>query len=272
MMTKSEKSTKESGIGKTSFAPSLEISRLGIVSRDYRYKYVNGFRDFSHTLPDVLRLLDSLGCDAVLFSLFSIVQRESYTPLSAFNGLNNINAIFLEEFQDTPKERIQERYGVYHRNNGKWDVYGFWQIIGTINGMPKSDIDDFVNYELPKRVLGNCCILLCGETNGVKYSPKDKNVQDTFGLRSAIRQSTNIILNPIHDRMTRFEMKLKRKFLSENGRWVVSVWNKGKEKNGRVKDGSRPAWTVFHDGIQKEAGLVQNQLELEIGIIDFKKA
>jgi hypothetical protein len=73
--------------------------------------------------------------------------------------------------------------------------------------------------------------------------------------------------------MTRFEMKLKRQFLSEKGRWVISVWNKGKEdKNARVKDGSGPAWTVFHNGVSNDVDLLPNALGIEIGILDVEKA
>ncbi|PIU55320.1 MAG: hypothetical protein COS89_07690 [Deltaproteobacteria bacterium CG07_land_8_20_14_0_80_38_7] len=73
--------------------------------------------------------------------------------------------------------------------------------------------------------------------------------------------------------MTRFEMKLKRQFLSENKRWVISVWNKGKQdKNGKVKDGPDPAWTVFYNGNEKKVSSIQNNLNLEIGVLDIKTA
>lgn len=253
-------------------APRLDIPKIGIVSRDYREKFANGYKDFSHALPNVLKLLDDKGCDAVLFSLYSIVLRELYDPRAAFTNLGHIRAIFLEEFQDG-KCRKAGRYIVYHRTSKGWTEYEFSQVFGTITEMSRQDIDDFVKKEMPKRILGNCCVLLCGETNGVKYSPKDKKVQDEFKLRAAIPSNVNIILNPIHDRMTRFEMKRKRQFLSENGRWVISVWNKGKkDKNGKTRDGFSPAWTVFHDGNEKDVVAISNQLGVEIGILDFSKA
>lgn len=259
----------------TNNPPELCITKLAIVSRDYRRRYKNGYRDFSHVLPKVLKLLDDRRCDAVLFSLFSVVPRESYDPFSALNGLKNIKAVFLEEFQDSePRER--GRYVVYHRTNQGWRVYELSQVFGTLTGMTQSAIASFVSNEIPKRILGDCCVLLCGETNGVKYAPKRKRVEDVFGLRAAFPQRTSVILNPIHDRMTRFEMKLKRSFLSENGRWVVSVWNKGKEdKNGKVRDGDHPSWTIFHDSKEMEADQVEqveNDLCVEMSVLDIKKA
>ena len=65
--------------------------------------------------------------------------------------------------------------------------------------------------------MGNCCILICGESNGVKYSRERRRVEDVFGLRRSLPSGT-VILNPVHDRMIRFEMPLKRSFLSKNGR------------------------------------------------------
>lgn len=268
-MTKSRGGIQHATI-QTIAAPIVNITKLGIVSRDYRHTYENGYRDFSHEFPHVLHLLDDRGCDAVLFSLFSIVKRESYDPMLNSNGLENIKAVFLEEFQDgDPRER--GRYVVYHRTKQGWREYAFYQAFATITGMNKAAIASFVEHEVPKRILGNCVVLLCGETNGVKYSPGDKIVKDAFDLRAAIPEQANIILNPIHDRMTRFEMKLKRKFLSDNHRWVVSVWNKGKEdKNGRLKDGSSPAWTVFYNGKEMAVETIENELGLEIGILGFE--
>jgi hypothetical protein len=265
MLTKNEE---------TNTAPSLKITKLGIVFRDYRHKFENGFRDFSYALPRILKLLDDAGCDAVLFSLFSIVHREDYNPSAAFKELVNVKAVFLEKYQEG-KESDPKLFVVYHRTSEtseSWSEYTFEQKFGTITHMPKKDIEDFVENEMPKRILGNCCVLLCGETNGVKYSPKDKEVHDTFGLREQIHKQTEtaIILNPIHDRMTRFEMKLKRKFLSENNRFVVSVWNKGKKnKNGKVLKEKTPAWTVYLNG-QKEIiipAIEHDIQEIEIGIL-----
>jgi hypothetical protein len=271
-MTKARGVTIQSSTGSPKSKPNLDICKIGIVTRNYQEEYSNGYRDFSHTLPQLLSQLDDQGCDTVLFSLYSIVPRESFDLRTAFNGIENIKAIFLEEFQDG-KTRRAGRYVAYYRTTSGWNEYGFYQVFGTLTGMTQQAIEDFVTNEIPKRILGNCCVLLCGETNGVKYSKEDKKIHDTYGLRMAIPSNANVVLNPIHDRMTRFEMKLKRQFLSENNRWVISVWNKGKQdKNGKTKDGNGPAWTVFHNGNEIDAPKIQNVYGVEIGVLNIKGA
>lgn len=258
-------------IKKEGSKPPLNIRKIGIVVRDYGARFSNGYRDFSQSLPQALKLLDKEGCDAVLFSLFSIIPRKGYDPRRAFNGLENIKAILLEEFQDGIS-REPGRYVVYYCAPSGLEEYEFYQVFGTVTGMPQEEIHDFVKNEIPKRILGNCCVLLCGETNGVKYSKVDKKIHDTFGLRKAIPKNVNVVLNPIHDRMTRFEMKLKRKYLSENNRWVISVWNKGKkDKNGRVRDGDGPAWMLYHNGKERIID-IHKEFGIEIGILDISGA
>ena len=271
-MTKIRGTTVQPVRSKGESKPRLNIGKIGIVTRDYRTKFSNEYRDFSHALPQLIKKLDDEGCDTVLFSLFSIIPRKDFDCLNTLKGLENIKAVLLEEFQDG-KNRVAERYVVYHRTPSGWEEYEFYQVFGTITGMPQQKLQDFVQNEIPKRTLGNCCVLLCGETNGVKYSKADKKIHDTYGLRKAIPSNVNVILNPIHDRMTRFEMKLKRQFLSKNNRWVISVWNKGKQdKNGKIKDGNGPAWTVFHNGIELDVPRIQNDLGVEIGVVNVKRA
>lgn len=270
---KNRRSFEQPLFAKAESKPFLKVSKIGIVTRDYRTKFSNGYRDFSYTFENILLCLDQQSCDTVLFSLFSIIPRKGYDPRRAFNDLKNIKVILLEEFQDG-KTRKAGRYVIYYRTASDWKEYEFCQVFGTVTGMPRKEIYDFVENEVPKRIMGNCCVLLCGETNGVKYSKKDKKINDTFGLRKAIPPNVAVILNPIHDRMTRFEMKLKRQYLSKNKRWVVSVWNKGKsDKNGKIKDGKKSAWTIYYDGKEKEvkpiACYISNQVNIEIGVLNL---
>jgi len=267
-MIKNRKIPLKSTVKKTESSLGINLEKIGIVSRDYRDTFPNGYRDFSYALSSILEVLDKNECDSVLFSLFSIISREDYCPKTSFDNLENIKVIFLEKFIDgTNREAGQ--YVVYYKTSSGWEEYSFSQVFGTITGMPKKEIVDFVKYEVSKRILGDCCVLLCGETNGVKYSKSDKKIHDVHGLREAIPEDVDIILNPIHDRMTRFEMKLKRAFLSENNRWVISVWNRGKQDiNGTVRDGKKTPWTIYYDGKEVEIKKIPNEIGVDIGIFD----
>ena len=254
---------------------ALRISKLGIASHDYRSINGDGILDFSELLPQVLKFLDQSGCDSVLFPLYTIVPRSSFDIYAALSELVNVKLVFLEEFSQIGITAI--RNVTYYNESGVWREYEYNQSFATLSPkdkqgktLPPPDVTGFVAAELPNRILGNFMILLCGETNGVKYSPADKQIHDQFGLARAIPASVDFILNPVHDRMTRFEMNLKKAFLSRNGRWVISVWNKGRlDKNGRTNDGVKPAWTVYHSGDEVALEPVFKDFGLEIGILDL---
>lgn len=262
-------------VGTRGCVPKLTIKKLGIVSRDYNVIFGEHF-DFSHVLPDVLQMLDEQCCDAVLFSLYSIIPRESFAVRDALSNLNCINAVFLEEFHallngacDAWKPGDQV---VYHRSNGEWQEYRIRQAFGSLTdfgGSPDRCMKAFIADEHPKRLLGNCCVLICGESNGVRWSKNRQKVEDTYKLRADIPGTVKIVLNPGHDRMGfPHVMNNKRKFLScgGSGRWIVSVWNRG----GNNGDGPNPPWKVFYKGKEKKIDRIDNNLRLEIGILNIE--
>jgi hypothetical protein len=159
---------------------------------------------------------------------------------------------------------------VYYRTLDGWEEWRFTQAFGRVNWQTqRRNIENFAQKRIPTRVFGPCCILVCGESNGVRYDRSgSKKVHDPFGVRAAIPEHAHVVLNPVHDRMSRFEMMLKRRFLSEGGRWVISVWNRGKlDKNGTTRDGSGPPWTVFYDGALQEAEVFPFRTGIEIGLL-----
>lgn len=249
-------------------SPQLNIQRIGLVSRNYHHDYGNGYKDFSASYGPVLHYLDEAGCDAVLFSLYSFIPRKHFEVFEDLT-LSHVKAIFLEEFVFDDGKRVAGAYVVGVNNGSGWQQHVVRQAFGSLSKKPVKAIHQFVQQEfVQERLLGNCCLIICGESNGVKYSPDRQCIEDSFGLRSAIPASVTIVLNPIHDRMTRFEMMRKRRFLSENHRWVISVWNKGRiNSRGQIRDGSDPAWTVFHNGKPVNVPAIPNPWDVEMGIL-----
>jgi hypothetical protein len=158
----SSKRAGSEAIVKQGVPPKLNIKKIGIVSRDYCCKFSNGRRDFSHVLPQVLKLLERNGCDAAVFSLFSIVSQESRGLPNMFARLRlkRIKAIFLEEFQDWPKkkkeQREAERNVVYHCSKGKWLEYEYHQKVSRGND-PRSLFLSFVSDGESLETVALCC-------------------------------------------------------------------------------------------------------------------
>ncbi len=256
--------------------PNLKVHIIGLVSRNYWERLPNKI-DFSGVLKKVLKILDNdtNKCDTVLFSSWSIIRPLSVKKILSAIEPTNIKAVLYEEFalglpkpRKFPAKSGASRFVVCYRKNGAWHEYKFNQLFGSLNPREKDrkeakdagwKVDDWMEAKarclinrLPERVLGNCCVILCGESNIVRRrgTGKDVEVHDESHFKKAMPKNVRIVLNPGHDRMGP-RMNTKRKFLSKApSRWVLCVWNKGrKDKQGEQKfDGQGPAWMVFRDG------------------------
>ena len=184
-------------------------------------------------------------------------------------GRQNIRTVLIEECKDGRK-RKPSWFFIYFKKADRWSKYSFKQCFGRRRDF--KDIDKFVGDELPKRIMGSVCVLLCGEINGVEYS--DGQIEDDYRLSENIPTGVRIILNPAHDLMTRHEMEKKRRFLSKPGRVIISVWNKGKlfkdAKTGKRKQRKESdPWLAFRGGDAIEVKRVAaKDLGVEMGIVD----
>jgi len=258
---------------------TFNISKLGIVARDY--SELNGNSDFSTSIFEILDYLDSQKCDSVLFSLFTILDKNTITSkMLNSKKYQNLKSIFIEEFKYENKDRIANFFKIYQNLGNDWSNYEIIQKFGKLKYTKKFNVEiisPFMKEVKTNRITGNALVLLCGETNIVKYSKETKKIEDKFNLINQIPDTVKFILNPIHDKMIRFEMKLKRQFLSKDNKVVVSVWNKGKTfANGKTRDGLTPPWTIFYNEIEilvnkENVNLSKNNSRIDIGIIDIEQ-
>ena len=275
--------------------PKIYTKKLGIVSRDYRKKEKNGYRDFSYAFKDILTILDGQACDTVLFSLYTIEKRSSFNVKNFLNRLNisNIRIICTEEFKDGNDREFLE-YVIYYYDKDQWKEHRLTQVFvksQEVNTKQKNKMgyqfsskalkkaELFKKQVLEDRLFGNFTILLCGETNIVsrkgKRVRKDlMKIKDPHKYRALLDKDIRVIFNPIHDRMIRPEMLKGREYLSKNNRWVISVWNKGRaDKNGRVVDYKSHDWTVYYNGEAKECEPLQfnvdSQADIQIEVINL---
>lgn len=280
--------------------PSLKVRRIGLVSRNCWDKLPRKF-DFSGVLREVLDLLDKdpHKCDMVVFSLWSIIRPFSVKKhLSAMNP-RHIKAVLYEEFRlkeninkkDIPRQKKFpakpgcSRFVVCYRKNGAWHEYKFKGVFGSLNPSERDreeakaawwKVEDWMDAKakclvnrLPERVLGNCCVIVCGESNIVRRRREGKNVEihDESHIKKAMPKNVRIVLNPGHDRMGP-RMNPKREFLSKApGRWVLCIWNKGKERDGK------DPWMAFRNGkpeTRKIGRVEEPPSELEVGVVSCR--
>jgi hypothetical protein len=252
--------------------PNLKLSKIALVSRNYLKPNKNS--DFESDFEEILKFCDNLKCDSIIFSLFSIKEKNKPQIRRSLEKLKFVKSLFLEEYIN--RNEIGT-FITYYRENNTWCEYLLTQKFGSLSETNKKKMSSFLNEVENQRILGNFTVLLCGESNLVKFNGKEKKVEDTYGYFDVLPKSVEIILNPIHDKMMRYEMNLKRKFLSKNDRTVISIWNKGKIfKDGKTRDGSLPAWKIYKNEeeiivhSEKSNILNNSKSEIEIGILNLE--
>jgi len=115
----------------------------------------------------------------------------------------------------------------------------------------------------------NALLVICGETTIASTFRGSDDFNDPYGFVDRLRETNvGLILNPVHDYMTRHEMRKKRSHYSLGGRTVISVWNQGRDKESYLP------WTVFHDGVDQTDAVQElsrqcsDRPDIRIGIVD----
>lgn len=252
----------------------VKLSKLGLVTRDYNLVAPNGCRDFSYDFEPILEYLDKQECDAALFSLYSLLYRHQSAVLLALAKQRHLKCVLVEYFDDDidANKRINTQNVLYLKTDNGWHPYSCNKRFGSLSTREKKKAFELLSVVATERNFGNATLLVCGETNIVRYQQMNKTVVDSYQYLPLLGDGIQVIINPVHDKMLRHEMPLKRKFLSQHGRTVISLWNKGKRfANGRQLTERQPAWSIYQDGAELMVPTVEhsieNSIDLEIGII-----
>ncbi len=214
----------------------LRIKKVAVVSHNYNLLNRYGHQDFSEHFSEINKICDIKTCDTILYSLFTWDEKSPVprNHQSIFSGLKNVRCIILEVGNQKSVRKVVE---VWLKGNDSP------KLIEQKFAKAKDSYEqqrDFIS-DINKRVIGNGIVVVCGESNIVGYVPRDGSFKDNFEFNGILRSlSTQFVFNPLHDYMTRYEMKKKRAYYSREGRTVITVWNQGKRKGeGRIP------WTVF---------------------------
>jgi hypothetical protein len=218
-----------------------QIRKVALVSHDYNVTDSRGMYDYSEHFARINKLCDEEGCDTILYALYTW-DRDSAVPRnhdSIFGGLANVRRVILEVGQPPDSYKHVE---VWLRGQ-QAPMLAHQRFARSLDH--DHNKRHFVR-DLPTRQMADAALMICGESNIVKLKRASNTFEDPFGFCDYLQRSgTRVVLNPIHDYMTRYEMRAKRCYYSVGGRTVISIWNQG-----RGKESSLP-WTVFHNGVER---------------------
>lgn len=242
-MTAPPKTIKGSAAGEPVPATGIEqfsINRVALVSHDYNETTAEGDWDYaSADFRSINALCDELKCDAILYSSYTLSRhRAARLRQRTFDGAQNLRAIFVEVCDFTsegPENMVTQAW-----LRGHAQPFPMQQRFGK-SGSSMAHKQRFVD-DLPSRRFGNVLFILCGESNIVRTNRDNEKIEDPYNINCRLRsQGISVVLNPVHDYIRRFEIKEKRRYLSQGGRTVMSVWNLGKGRE------PKNPWAVFHD-------------------------
>ena len=175
----------------------------------------------------------------------------------------HVRSVFLEV--GSPEEETFDHAEIIQRENPEPFVV---RQCFAASGDPSRGKAAFI-ADLKNRKFGDSLLMLCGESNIVSTMRGTGELHDPFGFIELLREmEIRLILNPIHDYMRRYEMRVKRREYSRGGVTVLSVWNCGKGRE------SETPWTAFRDGEERTASVLQlaqpfpDRPDIRIGIVD----
>jgi hypothetical protein len=232
--------------GKASPAGGSALRRVGIVSYDF-----SGKSDFSVSTDDwppayhqIHPLLDGVGCDAIFYPLLPAETSFASTAPDkpAFEELKSVRYIYAGTTPD-PEGR---------RRVSAWIGDVPQPRVMTEHALTKDQfIRDPVTIlgDLQDRVFDNAFLLFAGEMNAITFQRSTGDFLDHVGLIPFFEErQVSIVLNPASYYMRRWQIRLKRLFLSHADRTVISLWSKKAwPKPEFVGEAARP-WAAYQGG------------------------
>lgn len=151
------------------------------------------------------------------------------------------------------------------------------QMFTSDDSIDKKNVIEFKDKFKKTRIIDDCALIICGEINLFTTSQDDYSVDDKCEILSLVDNNVKIIINQGHDEMGRpHYVRAKRKFLSKNGKYLISVWNKGRKPIDFDLENSKSYWDFYHNGEEIHGNITtpfnnQRQFEdLSMCIIDIK--
>jgi hypothetical protein len=240
------------------------VKKVAVVSHNYNLLNRYGDHDFTEHFAQINKVCDGKACDTILYSLFTWDEK-SLVPRNCqniFNSLKNVKCIILEVGN---KKSVRKVVEVWLKDKEQPLIL---EQHFAKSSDPHEQKREFIR-NIRNRIFGNGIIVICGESNIANFAPKEGSFKDPFNLNDILKSSgVKFVFNPLHDYMTRYEMKKKRGYYSRDKRAVITVWNQGKRKG----EAAIP-WTLFYNGedltgkVQEMPRQIAARPDIRIGIM-----
>ncbi|MCK4659203.1 MAG: hypothetical protein KAV82_06735 [Phycisphaerae bacterium] len=251
-----------------------KVAKIAVVSHNYDVLDSKGRWDYSEDVSQINNICDQYGCDTIMYALYTwdTSSRIPRTHEAIFENLQNVKRILMEVGRLSAEDEDQYNLRLEFWTRDEEQPVTFGQVFGKATQVAKCG--DTLVSSLEERRVADTMPIICGETNIVSISHKTKRASDPFHVRHHLAKlGVSVVLNPIHDRMSRWEMPMKRAFLSRPDRTVVSVWNAGEKKPKR----SRLPWSVFDcgrnctDAIEEVPEPISDRPDIRIGLLNLPR-
>lgn len=204
--------------------------KIALISRDYEAA------DFRKSLNRILQAADDLGCNHAYFSLYSVHRTSRLLDLSwMLESRAHLERVVLETGDLWNETDL--RTEVWCRD---LDYPRLYKRQFAFSAEPQKTKQRFIS-QFQHRVIDDMAVCICGEIGIVRINRGTGRIVDDFSYRRLLTEyKVNLLVNPFHTKAFRYEINMKRKHLSQDGRWTISVWN---EYRNRGRDDACP-WAL----------------------------
>lgn len=236
-------------------------SKIALVSREYEQA------DFRRHLPRLLDVIDELGCNQAVFSLYSLHRKRQHLDLSwIFRGRKFLSRVILETGDLWHETDLRTEVWCHDLDYPQLFIRQF-----AYSSEARKTKERFM-AQFQHRVMDNTAICICGEIGILRINRRSGRAVDDFGYQQMLsKHNVRLILNPFHTKAFRYEINQKRQALSKRNRWCISVWN---QYRSRGRDDKHP-WAVFYNGkksnhlVTEYYNIVPSRPDIRVGTLDI---
>lgn len=243
--------------------------KVALVSRDYRYedgKFLHDDYGFSPFIGETVKCCADAKCDVVLFCMWAFLEPR-YGFLSrdiVYSSTDRKPWVYVPVAQSRARPKGVQIFSALSSSRRYKEHF-------SENDEPECRKRCFVE-EFVARMRGDVGLIQCGEISILDVDVRRRRVIDRFRFLSLLKEMRAcVLLNPVHDWMPEYVQGIRKRVLSMDCRWLLSVWYGGVRRTGNYRGDPFYPWSAYHDG-KDVSGLIEEldetpNLGVRIGVV-----